>query len=90
MSESPTEGLEARQERFKRLKTVLDEIDRRFDQAREIDRVRDNERARLRAEMDHDCDRWRALERKNAQMRLKVNELNLKKRGPLIYFIKFK
>jgi len=61
-------------------------IDSRLDQAREIDRVRDNERARLRAEMDHDCDRWRALERKNAQMRLKVNELNLKKRGPLIKF----
>jgi len=86
LSESPTEGQEARQERFARLKTVLDSVDSRLDQAREIDRVRDNERARLRAEMDHDCDRWRALERKNAQMRLKVNELNLKKRGPLIKF----
>ncbi|WVZ26911.1 hypothetical protein V8G54_000251 (mitochondrion) [Vigna mungo] len=49
------DGKEARQERFQRLKTVLDEIDSRLDQAREIDRVRDNERARLRAEMDHDC-----------------------------------
>ncbi|KAG5103888.1 hypothetical protein JHK82_040858 [Glycine max] len=55
LSESPTEGQEARQERFARLKTVLDSVDSRLDQAREIDRVRDNERARLRAEMDHDC-----------------------------------
>ncbi|QCD93699.1 hypothetical protein DEO72_LG5g1775 [Vigna unguiculata] len=56
---------------------VLDEIDSWLDQAREIDRVRDNERARLRVEMDHDCDRWRALERKNAQMRLKILLLQL-------------
>ena len=81
-----TEGLEARQERLARLKTVLAEVDSRLDQARERDRVRDNERARLQAEMDHDCDRWRALERKNAQMRFQVNELILKKRGPLIKF----
>lgn len=45
--------------------------------------VRDNERARLRAEMDNDCDRLRANERKNGQMRFQVNELNLKNRGPL-------
>ncbi|KAK7370566.1 hypothetical protein VNO78_37468 [Psophocarpus tetragonolobus] len=48
LSLSPTEGREARQER---LLTVLDEVDRRLEHAREMDRVRDNERARLRAEL---------------------------------------
>jgi len=39
------QGRKKRQERFQRLKTVLDEIDSWLDQAREIDRVCDNERA---------------------------------------------
>ncbi|KAK7298163.1 hypothetical protein VNO77_47069 [Canavalia gladiata] len=81
-----TEGLEARQERLARLKTVLDEVDSRLDQAREIDRVRETERARLRAEMDHYFERREALERKNAQMRFQINELTLKKRGPIIIY----
>lgn len=52
LSESPTEGLEARQEKLARLNTVLDEIDRRLDQAREIDSACDQERARQRAELN--------------------------------------
>ena len=88
LSLSPAEGREARQERFERLQMVLDEVDRRLGHAREMDRIRDNEGARLRAEMDNDCDRLRALERKNGKMRFQVNELNLKKRGPLIKFKK--
>ena len=72
LSLSPTEGRETRWERFECLQMVLDEVDRRLEHAREMDRVRDNERARLRA-----------LERKNGQMRFQVNELNLKNRGPL-------
>ena len=47
-----TEDLEARQQILARLKTFLDEVDSRLEQAREIDRVRDNERARLREELD--------------------------------------
>lgn len=81
-----TEGLEARQTKLARLKTVLDGVESRLDQAREIDRVRDNERARLREEMDYDYHRWGTLEQENARMRFQVNELTLKKRGPLIKF----
>lgn len=47
-----TEDQEARQQILARLKTFLDEVDSRLEQAREIDRVRDNERARLREELD--------------------------------------
>ncbi|KAI4297932.1 hypothetical protein L6164_037786 [Bauhinia variegata] len=49
-----------------RLKTVLRELDSRLEQAREIDRVRDNERARLREEMKS---RWEDLQREKARMR---------------------
>ncbi|CAJ1937609.1 unnamed protein product [Sphenostylis stenocarpa] len=58
LAESPTEGKEARQERFQRLKTVLDEIDSRLDQAREIDRVRSQEQARQQAELNSLMDGW--------------------------------
>ncbi|XP_019433151.1 PREDICTED: uncharacterized protein LOC109340042 [Lupinus angustifolius] len=75
-----TEGLEARQTKLARLKTVLDGVESRLDQAREIDRVRDNERARLREEMYYDYHRWGTLEQENARMRFKVNELTLNKR----------
>ena len=50
LSESPVHGLEARLKRFERLKTVLDGVDSRLDQAREMDSARDQERARQRAE----------------------------------------
>ncbi|KAF1856598.1 hypothetical protein Lal_00038464 [Lupinus albus] len=76
-----TEGLEARQTKLARLKTVLDGVESRLDQAREIDRVRDNERARLREEMDYDYHRWGTLEQENARIRFKVNELTLNKRS---------
>lgn len=53
LSESPVqsaEGLEARLKILERLKTVLDGVDSRLDQAREMDSARDQERARQRAE----------------------------------------
>ncbi|KAK7231134.1 hypothetical protein RIF29_43634 [Crotalaria pallida] len=83
--ESPEEG-EARQLRLSGLKTVLDEILNLLEQAREMDRVRDNERDRLREEKNADYDRWGTLEQENARMRFQVNERTLKKRGPLIKF----
>ncbi|CAL0309403.1 unnamed protein product [Lupinus luteus] len=61
-----TEGLEARQTKLARIKMVLDGVESRSDQAREIDRVRHNERARLREEMDYDYHRWGTLEQENA------------------------
>ncbi|CAJ1978222.1 unnamed protein product [Sphenostylis stenocarpa] len=57
LAESPTEGKEARQERFQRLKTILDEIDSRLDQAREIDLVRSQEHARQQAKLNSLMDR---------------------------------
>ncbi|KAJ1387615.1 hypothetical protein SESBI_39805 [Sesbania bispinosa] len=52
LSESRIEsGLEARQERLARLKTVLDEIENRLEQARQMDGARDEEQARQRAKL---------------------------------------
>ncbi|CAL0313825.1 unnamed protein product [Lupinus luteus] len=62
-------AIKARQTKLARLKTVLDGVESRLDQAREIDRVRDNERARLREEMDYDYHRWGTLEQENTRMR---------------------
>jgi hypothetical protein len=55
LSETPVQsagGLEATQKQVEHLKTVLDGLETRLDQAREMDLARDQERARQRAELD--------------------------------------
>jgi hypothetical protein len=55
LSETPVQsagGIESKQKRLEHLNTVLDGLETRLDQAREMDLARDQERARQRAELD--------------------------------------
>lgn len=55
LSETPVQsagGIESNQKRLEHLNTVLDGLETRLDQAREMDLARDQERARQRAELD--------------------------------------
>ena len=72
----------ALREEKERIQRVLDEAERHIQEVREQDQARQQAWYAYREEMDREYRRLQALERENARMRFRVNELHLKKRGP--------
>jgi len=64
------------------IQRVLDEAERHIQEVREQDQARQQAWYAYREEMYREYQRLQALERENARMRFRVNELHLKKKGP--------
>ena len=80
-------------ESHERIEGVLNEAERHI---RHLQQEQEQHRARrlawtsFREEMCRDIQRWQALERENARLRFRLQEINFKKRGPLLNFKWFK
>ena len=66
-----------------RIEALLDAAERHIKEVQEQDHTRQQAWSAYRDEMYRDFSRWKALERENARMRFRVNEIKLKKKGPL-------
>ena len=68
-------NLEARERELARLRTFLSEVDERVEQARSMDSARDQERARLRAELRAQIEPFRQTEARLAAQRQALEEV---------------
>lgn len=69
-------------EQKEQIQRVLDEAERHIQEVQEQDQARQQAWYAYREKMYREYQRLQALERENARMRFRVNELRFKKKGP--------